>query len=239
MPDPLHNRRILVIDDDPELLDLMDLLLSRAGAHVLTARDARKGLRQFYDHRPDLVILDLLMPGMDGWEACERFRELSDVPILMLTALDQDGDMVRGLDCGADDYVTKPFGNQVLLARARALLRRAERSASGEKPLVYDDGYLAIDLVQRRVRVRQQPAKLTPTEYRLLVYLLRHAHRVLTHEQILEEIWGEECLDSTHYVHVYVHRLRQKLEQDPEEPRYLLTEPGVGYRFEPQAAPLA
>jgi two-component system KDP operon response regulator KdpE len=238
MPDPLQDRRILVIDDDPELLDLMDLLLSRAGAHVLTARDARKGLRQFFDHRPDLVILDLLMPGMDGWEACERFRELSDVPILMLTALDQDGDLVRGLDCGADDYVTKPFGNKVLLARTRALLRRAQRSGAEETPFVYDDGYLAIDLVQRRVRVRQQPAKLTPTEYRLLVYLVKHARRVLTHEQILEEVWGEGCLDSTHYVHVYVHRLRQKLEQDAEEPRYLLTEPGVGYRFEPPAAPL-
>jgi two-component system KDP operon response regulator KdpE len=238
MPDPLQDRRILVIDDDPELLDLMDLLLSRAGAHVLTARDARKGLRQFFDHRPDLVILDLLMPGMDGWEACERFRELSDVPILMLTAMDQDGDIVRGLDGGADDYVTKPFGNKVLLARVRALLRRAQGSGAEETPFVYDDGYLAIDLVQRRVQVRQQPAKLTPTEYRLLVYLVKHARRVLTHEQILEEVWGEECLDSTHYVHVYVHRLRQKLEQDPEEPRYLLTEPGVGYRLEPPAAPL-
>jgi two-component system KDP operon response regulator KdpE len=238
MPDSLHDRKILVIDDDRDLLDLMDLLLSRVGAHVLTARDARQGLRQFYNHRPDLVILDLMMPGMDGWEACERFRELSDVPILMLTALDQDGDMVRGLNCGADDFVTKPFASQVLLARARALLRRAELSVPGEKPLVYDDGYLAIDLAQRRVRVRQQPAKLTPTEYSLLVYLLKHANRVLTHEQILAQIWGEECLDSTHYVHVYIHRLRQKLEQDPEQPRYLLTEPGIGYRFELPVAPV-
>jgi two-component system KDP operon response regulator KdpE len=238
MPDPLHDRRILVIDDDADLLDLIDLVFSRAGAQVLTARDAHQGLRQFYDHRPDLVILDLMMPGINGWQACERIRELSDVPILMLTALAQDGDLVRGLNCGADDYVTKPFASQVLLARVRALLRRAERSVPGEKPLIYDDGYLAIDLVQRRVRVRQQPAKLTPTEYSLLVYLLRHANRVLTHEQILEQIWGEECLDSTHYVHVYVHRLRQKLEQDPEQPRYLLTEPGVGYRFELPAAPI-
>lgn len=237
MPDSLHNRKILVIDDDLDLLELMDLLLSRAGAHVFTARDARQGLRQFYDHRPDLVILDVLMPGMDGWEACERFRELSDVPILMLTALDQDGDLVRGLECGADDYVTKPFVSKVLLARAGALLRRTQPSAPGEKPLVYDDGYLAIDLGRRQVRVRQQPAKLTPTEYSLLVYLLKHANRVLTHEQILEQIWGDECLDSTHYVHVYAHRLRQKLEQDPQEPRYLLTEPGIGYRFEPPAAP--
>jgi two-component system KDP operon response regulator KdpE len=233
MPDPLHDRKILIVDDDPELLELVDLLLSRAGAHVLTARDARHGLRQFYDHRPDLVILDLMMPGMDGWAACERFREVSDVPIMMLSALNQTGDVVRGLEHGADDYLTKPFANQELLARARALLRRAQRSVPAEMPLLFDDGYLAIDLVQRRVRVRQQPAQLTPTEYSLLAYLLQHASRVRTHEQILEQVWGEECRDSTHYVHLYVHRLRQKLEQDPEHPRYFLSEPGVGYRFEP------
>jgi two-component system KDP operon response regulator KdpE len=236
MPDPLHDSRILVIDDDPEILELVRLLFDRTGAHVWTARDARQGLRQFYDHRPDLVILDLMMPGLNGWDTCERLRELSDVPIMMLTALKQNGDIARGLDHGADDFVSKPFANQVLLARARALLRREERSAPGQRPHAYDDGYLSIDLERRRVRVRQQPAKLTPTEYKLLAYLLKHAGRVLTHEQILEQIWGPECLDSTHYVHVYVHRLRQKLEQDPEHPRYLLTEPGVGYRFEPPPA---
>ncbi len=237
MPDPLHDSKILVIDDDPEILELVSLLFARAGAHVSTARDARQGLRHFYDHRPDLVILDLMMPGLDGWDMCERLRELSDVPVMMLTALNQTENVVRGLEHGADDYVTKPFANQVLLARARALLRRAEQSAPAQRPLVYDDGYLTIDLERRRVRVREQPAELTPTEYSLLAYLLKHASRVLTHEQILEQIWGPECLDSTHYVHVYVHRLRQKLEQDPEYPRYLHTEPGVGYRFEPPSTP--
>ena len=237
MPDPLHDSKILVIDDDPELLELVRLLFARAGAHVLTALDARQGLRQFYDHRPDLVILDLMMPGLDGWDTCQRLRELSEVPIIMLTALNQTDSIVRGLDHGADDYVTKPFANRVLLARARARLRRAELSAPGQKPLVYDDGYLAIDLDRRRVRADRRPVELTPTEYSLLAYLLKHASRVLTHEQILERIWGPECLDSTHYVHVYVHRLRQKLEQDPEHPRYILTEPGVGYRFEPPPPP--
>jgi two-component system KDP operon response regulator KdpE len=237
MPDPLHDSKILVIDDDPEVLELVRLLFARAGAHVVTASTARQGLRHFYDQHPDLVILDLMMPGMDGWNACERLRELSDVPIMMLTALTQTDNIVRGLEHGADDYVTKPFANQVLLARARALVRRAEQSAPGQKPLVYDDGYLAIDLARRRVQVRQQPAGLTPTEYSLLGYLFKHAGRVLTHDQILKQIWGPECLDSTHYVHVYVHRLRQKLEQDPENPRYLLTEPGVGYRFESPATP--
>ena len=232
MPDPLHDCKILIIDDDPELLELVDLLFSRAGTQVLTARDARQDLRQFFDHRPDLVILDLMMPGMDGWDACERFRELTDVPIMMLTALDRDGDIARGLDRGADDYVTKPFANQVLLARARALLRRVRPSVLDDKPFIYDDGYLTIDLAQRRVQVCRQPVDLTPTEYELLAHLLKHAGRIRTHEQILKQVWGDECLDSPHYVHVYVHRLRHKLEQDPEQPRYLLTEPGIGYRFE-------
>lgn len=156
MPDSLHDRKILVIDDDPDLVRLMDLVFSQAGAHVLTARDGREGLRQFYDYRPDLVILDLMMPGMNGWEACEHIRELSDVPIMMVSALDRGDDIVRGLDCGADDYVTKPFANQELLARARALLRRARQSAPDRKPLAYDDDYLTVDLGRRRVQVRQQ-----------------------------------------------------------------------------------
>lgn len=236
MNDPLQNAKILVIDDDPEILELLELFLSRAGAQTFTARNAQDGLRQFYECRPDLVILDLMMPGMDGWEVCERLRQLADVPIMMLTALSSSQDMVRGLDCGADDYVAKPFEKQVLLARVRALLRRVGRPATEAPPGMYDNGHLAIDLEGRRVSVRRQPVRLTPTEFKVLSYLAGNASRVLTHEQILKRVWGPECQDSAQYVHVYIHRLRQKLEEDPAEPRYLITEPGVGYRFEWRSA---
>ena len=230
----LQNRKILVIDDDPEIIELVELMLTRASATVVTACCAEDGLRQFYAHRPDLVLLDVMMPGMDGLETCRRIRQLSDVPIIMLTVLTGTDDLLRGLEAGADDYVTKPFAGQVLVARAQALLRRSEQSDKDELQIVYRDGHLAIDLQRRQVLVRQKPVKLSPTEYRLLAYLLRNGGRVLTYDQILEQVWGPECLGSTEYVHVYVHRLRQKLEPDACSPRYLLNEPGVGYRFERQ-----
>lgn len=236
MEKSLRDRTILVIDDDPEMVELLEAILARAGARVVAARDAQQGLRRFYEHRPDLVILDVMMPGMDGWQACERLRQLSDVPIMMLTVLGETRDVLRGLSAGADDYVTKPFRPQLLVARAGALLRRAALSPDGERLEAYDDGYLSIDLVQQQVRVAQQPVRLTPTEYKLLAYLFRHAGQVLNHEQILGHVWGRECLGSTEYIHVYIHRLRKKLEADPDHPRYLLTEPGLGYRFE-QPAP--
>ena len=236
MNDPLQNAKILVIDDDPEMLELLELFLCRAGAQTFSARNAQDGLREFYECRPNLVILDLMMPGIDGWECCERLRQLSDVPIMMLTALSKSQDIVRGLDCGADDYVAKPFDKQVLLARVRALLRRAGRPTSEAPPGVYDNGHLTIDLEGWRVSVRRQPVRLTPTEFKVLRYLTENASRVLTYEQILKRVWGPECQDSAQYVHVYIHRLRQKLEENPAEPRYLITEPGVGYRFEWRSA---
>lgn len=231
MTDPLEDRKILIIDDDAEILELLDLLLSRFGAQVATSRTAVEGLRQFYAFRPDLVLLDLMMPQMSGWEVCERLRALSDIPIIMLTALADTRDVARGLECGADDYVTKPFANQVLLARVRALLRRSTLTYSPAMGSAYDDGHLAIDLGRRQVLVRQSPVHLTPTEYKVLAYLFQHHDRVLTYAQILQNVWGPECGESAHYVHVYLHRLRNKLEADPEHPRYLLTEPGIGYRF--------
>jgi two-component system KDP operon response regulator KdpE len=233
----LQNRKILVIDDDPEIIELVELMLTRANATVVAACCAEEGLRQFYTHRPDLVLLDVMMPGMDGLEACRRIRQLSDVPIIMLTVLTGTDDLLRGLEAGADDYVTKPFPSEVLVARVQALLRRSEQSDIDERPVVYQDGHLAIDLHRRQVSVRQEPVRLSPTEYKLLAYLLQNAGRVLTYDQILEQVWGVECLGSTEYVHVYVHRLRQKLETDPCNPRYLLNDPGVGYRFERQEAP--
>jgi two-component system KDP operon response regulator KdpE len=237
MDDPLYQRKLLIIDDHADLLSVLDSLFSRFGATVITASDPREGLRQFYAQHPDLVILDLMMPGMDGWEVCESLRRLSDVPILMLTAMGGSEQIARGLEGGADDYVTKPFANQVLLARARALLRRSAQTPGSEKPLAYADDHLAVDLEQRRVLVDQQPVKLTPTEYRLLACLVQNAGRVLSHDQILTHVWGPECVGSTQYVHVYISRLRRKLEEDWTNPCYLLTEPGVGYRFEHRHAP--
>jgi two-component system KDP operon response regulator KdpE len=233
----MQDRKILIIDDDPEILELLDMLLSRAGARVVTAVSSAEGLRQFYAFRPDLVVLDLMMPQMSGWDVCGRLRELSDVPIMMLTALTDTREMTRGLECGADDYVTKPFTSQVLLARIRALLRRSLRADTLASSHTYDDGHLTIDLDRRQVLVRQKPVKLTPTEYRLLRYLFEHPDRSLPYAQILENVWGAECVDCIHYVHVYLHRLRNKLEADPEQPRYLLTEPGIGCRFDYRLGP--
>ena len=228
----LHNRKILVIDDDPDIIEVLDLILTRASATIVAACSAEEGLRLFYVHRPDLVLLDLMMPGMDGLEACRRIRQLSDVPIIMLSVLGEPDDVLRGFEAGADDYVKKPLLSEVLVARAQAVLRRAAHRGMDDQPVTYDDGHLTIDLDRRQVSVRQKAARLSPTEYRLLAYLSQNAGRVLTYEQILERVWGVECLGSAQYVHVYVHRLRQKLEADPADPRYLLNEPGVGYRFD-------
>jgi DNA-binding response OmpR family regulator len=230
----MQGRRILVIDDNPDLLWVVEHAFSRTGGQVYTAANGREGLRQFVDHRPDLVILDLMMPHMDGWEVCRRIRLLSDVPIIILTVLEREDNIIRGLDCGADDYVTKPFSLDVLLARARATLRRAELVPTIDTPLVYSDGYLTIDLDKRQVLVRGEPVRLRVTEYRLLAYLLQNADRVLTFTQILDNIWGHEYQDSANYVHVYISHLRGKLEKDPKHPQYLLNVRGVGYRFEKQ-----
>ena len=230
----IQGKSILVVDDDPELLELLTLVLSRAGAQVYTAAGGREGLQQFYACQPDLVILDLMMDKMDGWEVCRQIRRLFDVPIIMLTVLREEKDMVRGLDCGADDYVTKPFNVNVLLARVRAALRRGALSAATERPLVYSDGYLTLDLDRRRVLVDGEPVRLSVTEHRLLACLFSNAGRVLTFQQILERVWGERGAGQVEYVHSYIWYLRQKLEQDPKQPRYLLSERGVGYWFERQ-----
>lgn len=229
----MENKRILVVDDDPALLPLVEYTFAKEGYDVYTASDGRQALREFFAQRPDLVILDIMMPGMDGWETCRRIREVSDVPVLMLTARGQDEDIIHGLELGADDYMTKPFSIKVLLARARAVLRRAALPPPdyGE-PTTYGDDYLTVDLKERRVTVKGEPVKLTPTEYRLLAYLVQNAGQVLTFQQILQNVWGWEYQDDLDYVRVYVWHLRQKLEEDPKNPRYILTELGAGYRFE-------
>ena len=232
MSDSLHGKKILIIDDDLLMLHLVGQTLSLAEGQVYSATNGPEGLKKFYVHQPNLVILDIMMPGVDGFEICRLIRQSSNVPIIMLTALGQEKDIVRGFNCGADDYVTKPFSPDVLVARVQAVLHRAALPAVVEELVVYNDGYLTIDIKQRRVRVRGESVKLSTKEYQLLVYLFENAGRILTIYQILEKVWGWEYRDNVDYVHVYVHHLRQKLEENPKSPRYLLTEHGIGYRFE-------
>lgn len=231
----MESKKILIIDDDINLLQSMKLTFARAGAEVQTAVDGRQGLQRFEEQRPDLVILDVRMPGMDGWETCREIRRLSAAPIIMLTTLNRDDEIVRGLDCGADDFVTKPFNRAVLLARVRALLRRTETLVESDSIITYSDGHLAIDVPKRRVWVRGEVVQLTATEFRLLAFLLQRAGQVLTYDTILDHVWGLEYRESVDYVHVYLSHLRRKIEIDPRNPKYLLTERGVGYRFEKSA----
>lgn len=228
----MNDKKILIIDDDVNLGQTIKLTFARTGAEVFTAVDGRDGLRQFYEYRPDLVILDVRMPDINGWETCRQIRLLSNVPIIMLTTLDNDEDVIRGLDYGADDFVTKPFSRDVLLARARAVLRRSEQLADPEDQQSYNDSYLLIDVRKHRVQVDGQAVQLSSTEFRLLAYLLQNAGQVLTYQNILDKVWGWEYQDSIDYVHVYISHLRRKIEADPRNPRYLLTERGIGYRFE-------
>ena len=234
MRDVLQGKKILIIDDEPTMLRLVEVIVARAGAKVYTATNGEEGLRQFHTCQPDIVILDVMMPGVDGFETCRLIRRFSDVPIIMLTVLERDKDVIRGFDSGADDYVIKPFNPDVLVARARAVLHRTALPSLAQEPepIIYDDGYLTIDMKGRRVFVQGEPVKLSAKEYQLLTYLFQNAGQVLTFRQISENIWGWEYRDNTDYVHVYVHRLRQKLEQNPQRPNYLVTAHGVGYRFD-------
>jgi two-component system KDP operon response regulator KdpE len=233
----MHGRRVLVIDDDRDFVELIRLTFEAAGAIADTALSAEQGLLLFRERHHDLVVMDLKMPGMDGCQACKAFRQLSSVvPIIMLTAMGSNSEVVRCLDAGADDYLVKPFDRQVLKARARAALRRADLSPKRSGPLAYQDDHLAFDLARREVSVRGQPVKLTNTEYGVLECLVCNADHLMTVRQILECVWGPQYVDSIAYVHVYVHRLRQKLEPDPEEPRYLLNMPGSGYLFRTEGA---
>jgi DNA-binding response OmpR family regulator len=233
----MHGQKVLVVDDDLDLTRLLQRAFARAGAEVHTAHDGREGLRRFYACRPDLVILDIVMPEMNGWQLCSQISSSSDVPIIMLSVQGRQDQVVRGLGCGAVDYVTKPFSVDVLMARARVALRRSSPSSRPGDGCVYDDGSLRVDVEGRRVLLRGEPVDLTATEYRLLTYLLRNAGRVLSYDQILEAVWGPEYRDSPQYVHVYIYRLRQKLESNPTFPKYLRTEHGMGYSFEKRSVP--
>ena len=226
------SKKILVIDDDPSLVALLYHSLTDDGYEVYKAYDGQEGLRQIYNYQPDLIILDIVMPKLDGWQVCRRTREMSDVPIIMLTTRGKEEDVVRGLDYGADDYLSKPFSVKELLARVRAVLRRTALPPSTEEPVTYSDGYLTVNLTERRVVVQGEPVKLTPTEFRLLAQLVENAGRALTYGQLLEKVWGWEYRDDIDYVRIYIWHLRQRIEKDPSQPQYILTEYGVGYRFE-------
>jgi two-component system KDP operon response regulator KdpE len=228
----LPDQGILLVDDDASLLQVMEFAFSYEGYSLYTASNGQQGLRQLFDHRPDLVILDLRMPVMDGWETCRRIRQLSAVPIIILTGLGGADNILRGLDeVGADDYLVKPLEVRILLAKVRALLRRAALPPELNKALIYTDGYLTLDLGEGRVLVQEEPVKLTSREYELLLYLYRYADQLRPHRQILQDLWNWQEPDSIDIVHKYIRRLRQKLEPDPRQPRYLLTEHGIGYRF--------
>lgn len=229
------NEKILVVDDDPGILKVIETLLTKADYQVTTAQNGLDGLRAFYAVRPDLVVLDIAMPEMDGLTLCRRIREVTEqLPIVMLTALGREEDIVAGLEAGADEYLVKPFKSREFLARIAAILRRQRAWAGGaEQPVTYADEYLTIDLASHQVMVEGQPVRLTPIEYRLLSVLLRHAGQILTNRQLLEQVWGWEYINDADYPRVYIWHLRRKLEPNPSQPRYFLTEPGIGYRFQP------
>jgi two-component system KDP operon response regulator KdpE len=223
-------RTILVADDEQGLRDLIRISLEHEGYQVFQAANGIECVAATREHRPDLVLLDLTMPYMDGLEACEQIREFSKVPVLMLTARVQSEDIVTGLDRGADDYLIKPFDMGELLARIRALLRRVPLA---KRTLTAGSGELQIDQEKREVQVRGEVTDLTPTEYQLLLILAEHAGKVVEHEQLLRAVWGQEFTKDNEYLKVYIWHLRRKLEVQPRDPKILLTEWGVGYRLVP------
>jgi len=222
--------RVLVIDDEAQIRRFLDIGLRAEGYQVLLAATAAEGLAQAATQSPDLVILDLGLPDREGHEVLAELRQWSQVPVLMLSVRDAESEKVRALDQGANDYVTKPFGIQELMARLRALLRN-RASGEPETPPHYDDGRLHIDLARREVALDGVSLALTRKEYAVLAMLLRHAGRVVTQQQLLREVWGATHVQDTHYLRIVLGKLRQKLGDDPAEPRWLKTEPGVGYRF--------
>ena len=220
--------QVLVVDDEPATVKYVGANLRARGYRVLAAEDGRTALKQFTESVVDLVILDITMPGPDGFEVCEAIRRQSDVPVIMLSARGQERDIVRALDVGADDYLTKPFGVAEMLARVRAALRRATQPGMTPRPALMLEE-LEIDFARQRVRVKGQMVELTPTEYGLLAHLAANAGRVLTHRALLQAVWGPEYGNETQYLWVYIRRLRRLIEPEPGNPRYILTYPGVGY----------
>ena len=227
----MKNNRILIVDDEASILRYASALIRKEGYQVVTASNGEEALAKAEEENPTLVILDIMMPKMDGFEVCRRLREWSEVPIIMLSAKGDESDKVKCLDLGADDYVTKPFGGEELLARVRAVLRRAEvADAVSDRPL-FTSGDLRISFAQRQVTVANREVRLTPTEFCLLQELALNAGKVLTHTYLLQKVWGPEYRDEREYLHTYIHRLRNKIERDQAKPSYIIAVPSVGYQM--------
>lgn len=229
----MSTQRILIVDDEPSLARVAAHALEKAGFQTVIAHDGEAGLQAVFDEEPDLILLDIMMPGPDGYEVCQRIRDVTDVPIIMLTALKREDQIIRGLELGADDYIVKPLRTGEFVARVKAALRRVDLSLPGETSSLeyYEDNWLTINIPHHLVKVDGKPVNLSATEFNLLALLLRRAGQVVTFEDILKYVWGPEYLDEIAYVRVYVSHVRRKIEPDSENPTYIQTERQIGYRF--------
>jgi DNA-binding response OmpR family regulator len=225
------NEKILLIDDDSGLLTLLQLGLEREGFSVVTAKSGKEGVRRAYEYRPDAIILDIMMAEMDGWTTCQRLRHICDTPIIMLTAKSAGEDIIKGLSLGADDYLTKPCSFDELKARIQTVLRRSGVNSRDDKRTVFDDGNLRVDLRDGTVTRQGEIVDLTPTESRLLMYLASQRGRIVPHKELLVNVWGPEYAKEVGYLSVYIRYLRQKIEDDPANPKYICTRWKVGYYF--------
>jgi len=226
-----QDKTILVVDDEPRIIEAVSMNLDLEGYQVSGASNGYEALQKLTEDLPDLIILDVMMPKMDGFETLRKIREISTAPVIMLTVKGEEIDKVKGLDLGADDYVTKPFSPKELVSRVQAALRRVEMPTPAPKTEIQIDDSLSIDFSRRKVLVRGKEVHLRPTEYRLLYHLVSNAGHILTHETLLRRVWGHEYRDEDHYIWLYITYLRQKLEEDPKHPKYILGERGIGYRF--------
>jgi two-component system, OmpR family, KDP operon response regulator KdpE len=224
-------KTILVVDDEPDIVEVLTMNLELEGYQVSCATNGYEALKRMTEDLPDLVILDVMMPEMDGFETLREIREIYTVPIIMLTVKGEEIDKVKGLDLGADDYITKPFSPRELVSRLKAVLRRVEMPSPAPKTAIQVDDNLSIDFSRRRIMIRGKEVHLRPTEYRLLYHLVSNAGYVLTHEMLLRKVWGYEYRDEDQYLWLYITYLRQKIEEDPKHPKYILGERGIGYRF--------
>lgn len=231
MSDQFERHRIMVVDDEERMVRFIRLNLEHDGFVVFDAFNGKQAIQRLRDVNPDLILLDIMMPDLDGFEVLQMIREIGNVPVIMLTAKGEEDDRVRGLELGADDYITKPFSPRELVSRVKAVLRRTEGVSGSIHGLIEVDERLKIDFDRREIWLEGLVVKLRPTEYRLLFHLVQNAGWVVSHDQLLAKVWGYEYRDEPHYVRLYINYLRQKLEKDPSNPKYILTERGIGYRF--------
>ena len=224
-------KKILIVDDEPRMVELVSMNLKLEGFSVVAAENGHQAVEKVTREMPDLVLLDIMMPEMDGYETLRKIRAISPVPVIFLSVKGEETDRVRGLDLGADDYITKPFGSKELVSRIKAVLRRTEPENNVRKSEIIVDDDLKINFDERKVFVRGKEVKLRATEYRLLYQLVTNAGKLMTHDTLLSRVWGPEYRDEDQYVRLYVNYLRQKIEKDPKTPKYILSERGLGYRF--------